>query len=598
MSLTKRTLGIAAALLLFAAGPAQAFTYFSPTPRNETVGLTHPTIQQAFMFDTGESFQQVSMTIDGAPVTPQADSTTGIVSYTPTSGLAAGVHKVHLEVKVHAAAAGWIYQPLVEDFTVTVATDAIDTLPVPDAAARKALDRVNLYRRLAGIAPVVLNGSLFASAQRHARYMDTNKEYAHEEVAGKPLFAGTEPWDRDTFFGYAGSTQSEDIHLISDPERAVDDWVSGPYHRHPILWPTNTDLGFGSSGTYSALEMGGSGTNSGAMVGVVWPYPGQTGVATTWMANEFPNPLRLYPNTTAPVGTAISLEFGGRVRALTLTTATLAPVGGVPLPVLKFSPENDDHIDGMVFIIPRQPLAPATTYTVHLGGMADFGAGPKPYERTWSFATKPAGTAMDQTDPLSAQPTPSTPAVRLSDIAGHWAEQQVKRLVASSVVSGYPDGTFRPNDHLTRAAFLKMLVVGSGLSTSRWTWENGGFTDVNRHWATVAGIIGAAAKAGIIRPGEYPNQAFHPDQEITREEIARMLVRARPSLVNAVPGDNRTFTDKSAWQYPAEVSAAINAGLITGYREDGGTYTFRPTALATRAEAAVMLVRFMEMPSG
>lgn len=590
---------MAVLLLLVVSGPAQAFTYFWPSPRNATVGITRPTIRQQFQLEPGERFQEVSMTIDGVPVTPRADNSTGVIGYTPANALAPGEHRVHLEVQVKAAAAGWTYAPLVEEFTVTIASDAVDTLPTPDTAAHTALDRVNLYRRLAGVAPVTLNDSLFASAQRHARYMDANGEYAHEELPGHRLFAGIEPWDRDTFFGYTGSHQSEDIHAVSDPERAVDDWVAGPYHRKPILWPSNTDMGYANAGRYSALEMGGS-TATGVSASVVWPYPGQTGVATTWQANEFPNPLRLYPEVSAPVGTAISLEVGGHPKSLTLTTATLAPSGGVVIPVLKFSPENDEHLDDMVFIIPTQPLAAASTYTVHLAGMLDYGDGPRPYDRTWRFTTRVAGKSMDQTDlqsPAATEETPAgTPAVQLNDIQGHWAEALVKKLVASNVVSGYPDGSFRPDEHLTRAAFLKMLVVGAGLSTSRWIRESGGFTDMDRHWARSGGIIGAAANAGIIKPNEYPNREFHPDQEITREEIALMLVRARPSLLNAARSDDRAFADRATWQHPTEVTAAISAGLITGYPEAGGSYTFRPTALATRAEAAVMLVRFMEMP--
>jgi hypothetical protein len=48
----------------------------------------------------------------------------------------------------------------------------------------------------------------------------------------------------------------------------------------------------------------------------------------------------------------------------------------------------------------------------------------------------------------------------LTDIAGHWAESNIKKLVSLGAISGYPDGTFRPNNNITRAEFV---TAGEGL---------------------------------------------------------------------------------------------------------------------------------------
>lgn len=614
----KRALVVAAALLLLAAQPAQAYMYYEPSPYNLTVGISRPTISQQFTFAPGETFAQVTMTLDGQPVAPQTNNTTQTLSFTPGAPLAPGVHPVHLEVQVThpRAAQGYYYNPLVEDFTVTVAAGAISALPQPDDAARRALDRVNQYRRLAGLAPVAFNASLLASAQRHARYMDTNGQYSHGEQPGYALYFGQDSMERDVFFGYTGHSVAEDIHEINDVNQAVDDWITGPYHRSPILDPSMTDLGFGTAGTYSALELGGNDTPSNAVV--LWPYPGQTGVATQWQANEFPDPLRLYPGAQAPVGTAISLQFGTQPKSLSLTTATLTPAGGASVPLLTYSPANDSHLDNMVFVMARQPMQPSTTYSVHLAGSVDLGKGPQAYDRTWSFTTRADGQAPDLPAPPPPTPTPTPPAppgnptvtlppATLWDIHGHWAEQQIRKLVASGAVAGYPDGSFRPDAHLTRAAFVKMLVAGAHLKLQ--PGATAGFTDVAGHWATQAGYLGAAAGAGLIAPWEYPAGAFHPDQDITREEIAQMLIRSQPDLqsiaditpplagdtvtITATGAPARTFTDGASWQHSPEISTAISAGLVSGYREADGTYTFRPRNRATRAEAAVMLVRLL-----
>ena len=53
----------------------------------------------------------------------------------------------------------------------------------------------------------------------------------------------------------------------------------------------------------------------------------------------------------------------------------------------------------------------------------------------------------------------------------------------------------------------------------------------------------------------------------------------------------RRFTDAAQWQRPRHVAEAVRSGLIAGYAEADGGYTFRPERTATRAEAATMLVR-------
>ena len=48
-------------------------------------------------------------------------------------------------------------------------------------------------------------------------------------------------------------------------------------------------------------------------------------------------------------------------------------------------------------------------------------------------------------------------AADLNDIGGHWAAAEIERAISSGYVKGYPDGTFRPDDGVTRAEFVAML---------------------------------------------------------------------------------------------------------------------------------------------
>jgi len=199
------------------------------------------------------------------------------------------------------------------------------------------------------------------------------------------------------------------------------------------------------------------------------------------------------------------------------------------------------------------------------------------------------------------------PVVGQYDVDGHWAESAIASLLEAGVVSGYGDGTFRPDATLSRAAFVRMLVSALGLQDAAASAHGqlaaaGAFSDVAGHWVTAGGFLDAAVAAGIVRPEEYSGGRFEPDRAILREEIAVMLVRAlgleeralaTPLQVSAGTTvlQGRRFTDAAQWQRPRHVAEAVRSGLIAGYAEADGGYTFRPERTATRAEAATMLVR-------
>ncbi|MGE5561048.1 MAG: S-layer homology domain-containing protein [Chloroflexota bacterium] len=174
--------------------------------------------------------------------------------------------------------------------------------------------------------------------------------------------------------------------------------------------------------------------------------------------------------------------------------------------------------------------------------------------------------------------TPAVPAVRLSDIAGHWAEANITRLVSLGAVDGYPDRTFRPENRITRAEFVTILVKALKLEPRTGTV----FADTGNHWAKDA--ISTAAGWGIV--DGYGANRFGPDDPVTREQLVAMVVRA---LKLPSGGAQTAFGDQSAisdWASDA-VAAAVAADIIGGY-PDG---TFRPAATATRAEAATVLAK-------
>ncbi|GFZ75564.1 endo-1,4-beta-xylanase A [Paenibacillus marchantiophytorum] len=80
----------------------------------------------------------------------------------------------------------------------------------------------------------------------------------------------------------------------------------------------------------------------------------------------------------------------------------------------------------------------------------------------------------------------------LTDIQGHWAEDGIQELVKAGVIDGYPDGTFHPDSTLTRSEFVSMIVKAFHLTAT----GGAGFSDTGSHWAKEA--IAIASALGIV----------------------------------------------------------------------------------------------------
>jgi hypothetical protein len=177
---------------------------------------------------------------------------------------------------------------------------------------------------------------------------------------------------------------------------------------------------------------------------------------------------------------------------------------------------------------------------------------------------------------MAADKATVAPSAVLTDIAGHWAENSIKKLVALGAVGGYPDGSFKPDKSITRAEFVTVLVKAFNLSSK------GGkvFADTANHWAKES--IAAAASNGIV--SGYDGNTFGPNDLISREQMAAMIVRAA-KLNTATEGTN--FADRasvSGWARNAVAAATLNR-VMNGYPDN----TFRPGNNATRAEAVTVI---------
>jgi len=106
-----------------------------------------------------------------------------------------------------------------------------------------------------------------------------------------------------------------------------------------------------------------------------------------------------------------------------------------------------------------------------------------------------------------------------SDIAGHWAEKYIEELYDQGITGGYPDGTYRPENLVTRAEMAVFLLKGIGVTPPPMD-GSAPFTDINLHWAEI--FIEELYDQGIT--GGYPDGTYRPENRVTRAEMAVFLV--------------------------------------------------------------------------
>jgi hypothetical protein len=210
--------------------------------------------------------------------------------------------------------------------------------------------------------------------------------------------------------------------------------------------------------------------------------------------------------------------------------------------------------------------------------------------------TNAGGGAGAETAPVESPTVESSVGVSPStglpftDVkAGDWFYGAVEYAQTRGLMGGVGDNQFAPNTNLTRAMLVTILqrYAGAGSPT-----ESGNtFTDVPAgRW--YAGSVAWASANGIVNG--YGDGLFGPDDDVTREQFAAIL----QNFARWLSLDVSKSADISGYEDAGKVSGwalgsmqwAFAEGLIAGRTET----TLAPEGTATRAEAAAMLMRFIE----
>ncbi|MFD1956571.1 S-layer homology domain-containing protein [Paenibacillus thailandensis] len=172
-------------------------------------------------------------------------------------------------------------------------------------------------------------------------------------------------------------------------------------------------------------------------------------------------------------------------------------------------------------------------------------------------------------------------APSFTDIGGHWASEAITKAVDQGLVTGYEDGTFKPDNTITRAEFAAMINRSFPIESEVPALT---FADASSVPAWAVSPVAVLTQAGVL--SGYEDNTFRPNAPVTRQEMVVIVARAMELPVDsaAVP----TFSDASriaAWAKPY-VAAAEQAGLI-----QGSNGKFNPSGKATRAEVVSLLLK-------
>jgi hypothetical protein len=172
-------------------------------------------------------------------------------------------------------------------------------------------------------------------------------------------------------------------------------------------------------------------------------------------------------------------------------------------------------------------------------------------------------------------------AQALNDLVGYWGQPYIQALAERNIVAGFPDGTFKPNDQVTRAQFAAMVAHALELPNSSASVQ---FNDLPaNYWGNKA--IGAVSSAGLVTG--FPDGTFHPNDNITRAQALVILSKAVPERKWSGDDALRHYSDFQAippWAVAA-IEQAARAHVIVSYPEAN---VIQPNSIATRGELAAM----------
>ena len=176
----------------------------------------------------------------------------------------------------------------------------------------------------------------------------------------------------------------------------------------------------------------------------------------------------------------------------------------------------------------------------------------------------------------------SASAVKATDVSNHWAQNIIEGWMDKDLIKGYPDGSFKPDNNITRAEFSAMVNRAFGY-TSKTPISYPDVKEGEWYYASLE----IAVAAGYI--GGYPDGTMRPNNPITREEAASLLAKLNRLTENESAAG--VFTDSAKFYWSKGAIGAVSEAKLMGGYPDG---SFGNNKFIKRGEAVASLDRTLQ----
>ncbi|WP_088240215.1 S-layer homology domain-containing protein [Calothrix rhizosoleniae] len=180
-------------------------------------------------------------------------------------------------------------------------------------------------------------------------------------------------------------------------------------------------------------------------------------------------------------------------------------------------------------------------------------------------------------------PAPSFAQTRFNDVqSNYWAAEFIQELSQRGIIAGFPDGSFRPQEAVTRAQFAAMVRKAFQKSPER---QSISFVDVSsNYWGY--GAIQEAYTTGFLTG--YPGNVFRPNENIPRQQVLVALANGLDYTANNAEDTLQYYNDSSgiASYARAPIAAATEKQIVVNYPN---IKFLNPNRTATRADVAAFI---------
>ena len=313
------------------------------------------------------------------------------------------------------------------------------------------------------------------------------------------------------------------------------------------------------------------------------------------------------PSSTDATWDSVQVTYADTPRSGTvyidqITAAFPGTVDNTP-PTVTATLDQQDRVVNIKVSDDVDGILPLSSITVARNG--DTGQAPEGYNTSTGTlkyylpgpgeaaeATRVTVTAVDASGNIgraSVDIDPYNVGHKFTDINDYWGAAYVDFLYNANITTGFSDGTFRPNQNISRAQFAVMLYRYLKLDESKYASVNLPFADLGSIPSYAIPAVKALYTEGVITGSEKSGKLyFNPDSALTRAQAAAMIGRTQAkgyALANLSFTDSAKIPSYAAYY----IRAMVGQGVISGY-SDG---SFKPHSNITRGQMAKILYNLM-----